>query len=44
MIAVEDEEGRIVSARGVRDDIVIASVDALVSGINRLSLLKKKVD
>ncbi|RLG32558.1 2-isopropylmalate synthase, partial [Methanosarcinales archaeon] len=44
MIAVEDEEGRIVSARGVRDDIVIASVDALVSGINRLSLLKKKVN
>ena len=42
MIVVEDEEGRIVSARGVRDDIVIASVEALVSGINRLFLLKRR--
>ncbi|OFV67215.1 MAG: protein containing Isopropylmalate/citramalate/homocitrate synthase [Candidatus Syntrophoarchaeum caldarius] len=42
MIAVEDEKGRIVTARGVREDIVLASVDALVSGINRLFFRKKR--
>jgi 2-isopropylmalate synthase len=41
VIKVEDREGNIVSARSVREDIVMASVEAMISGINK-SLLKKK--
>ena len=40
IIGVEDENGHIVSARAAREDIVMASVDALVSALNRL--LKKQ--
>ncbi|RJS68870.1 2-isopropylmalate synthase, partial [ANME-2 cluster archaeon] len=35
IIAVEDDDGRIVSARAAREDIVMASVEALVNAINR---------
>ncbi|MEM2924230.1 MAG: 2-isopropylmalate synthase [Methanocellales archaeon] len=41
VISVEDEKGSIVSARAAREDIVMASVEALISAINRLMLLKK---
>jgi 2-isopropylmalate synthase len=41
IIGVEDECGRIVTARSARDDIVMASVEALVSAINRLLLLEE---
>ncbi len=41
VISVEDEKGNIVSARAAREDIVMASVEALIGAINRLMLLKK---
>jgi len=40
VIGVEDGRGRKVSARSAREDIVMASVEALVSAINRLLLLE----
>ena len=39
-IAVEDETGRIVNARAAREDIVMASVEALVNAINRLIMVR----
>ncbi len=39
VIGVEDDRGRRVSAKSAREDIVMASVEALVSAINRLMLL-----
>jgi len=39
VIGVEDSKGRRVSARSAREDIVMASVEALVSAINRMLLL-----
>ncbi len=39
VIGVEDDRGRKVAARSAREDIVMASVEALVSAINRLMLL-----
>ncbi|HOT06841.1 MAG: 2-isopropylmalate synthase [Methanosaeta sp. PtaB.Bin039] len=42
IIAMEDEAGRKVSARSAREDIVMASVEALVSAINRLILLEER--
>ena len=42
VIGVEDDQGRKVSARSAREDIVMASVEALVSAINRLMLLNSK--
>ena len=41
IIKVEDKEGILVSARGAREDIVMASVEAMISGINKL-LIKRK--
>ena len=40
IIGVEDEKGNIVTSRAAREDIVMASVEALVSAINRLMLRK----
>lgn len=42
VIGVEDGSGRKVSARSAREDIVMASVEALVSAINRLMLLEDR--
>ncbi|RJS88272.1 2-isopropylmalate synthase [Candidatus Bathyarchaeota archaeon] len=42
IIKVEDDEGNIVSARGAREDIVMASVEAMINGINKLLLKKRK--
>ncbi len=39
VIGVEDDRGRKVAARSAREDIVMASVEALISAINRLMLL-----
>jgi 2-isopropylmalate synthase len=36
IIKVEDRDGNIVSARGAREDIVMASVEAMISGINKI--------
>lgn len=41
IIGVEDDRGRKVSARSAREDIVMASVEALVSAVNRLMLLEE---
>jgi len=42
LIKVEDKDGNIVSARGAREDIVMASVEAMISGINKSLLRKRK--
>jgi len=42
IIKVEDKDGNIVSARGAREDIVMASVEAMISGINKLLARRKK--
>ncbi|MHC1585054.1 MAG: 2-isopropylmalate synthase [Candidatus Syntropharchaeia archaeon] len=36
IVGVEDNEGRTMTARGVREDIVMASVEAYINAINRL--------
>jgi 2-isopropylmalate synthase len=41
VIGVEDDRGRRVSAKSAREDIVMASVEALVSAVNRLMLLEE---
>jgi len=40
IIKVEDKDGNVVSARGAREDIVMASVEAMINGINKI--LSKK--
>ncbi len=42
VIKVEDKHGRIVSARAANEDIVKASVTAMVNGINRLLLMQRE--
>jgi len=41
VIKVEDRDGNVVSAGGAREDIVTASVEAMINGINKI-LLKRK--
>ena len=41
IIKVEDREGNIVSARATHEDIVMASVEAMIDAINK-SLLKSR--
>ncbi len=40
IIKVEDKQGNIVSARGAREDVVMASVEAMINAINKI-LLKR---
>jgi len=40
IVKVEDERGNVVSARGAREDIVMASVEAMINALNKL-LLKR---
>jgi len=42
IIKVEDKDGNIVSARGAREDIVMASVEAMIEGINKMLLLRRR--
>lgn len=42
VIKVEDEKGHIVSARAAREDIVMASVEAMINGINKCLLKNRK--
>jgi 2-isopropylmalate synthase len=44
IIKVEDKDGNVVSARGAREDIVMASVEAMISGINKILSKKFKRD
>ena len=43
VIKVEDEQGHIVSARAAREDIVMASVEAMINGINKCLIRNRKV-
>jgi 2-isopropylmalate synthase len=43
VIKVEDEKGNIVSARAAREDIVMASVEAMVNGINKCLIKTRKL-
>jgi 2-isopropylmalate synthase len=42
MVGVEDGKGRMVTARAAREDIVQASVEALVSAMNRLAAMPEE--
>jgi 2-isopropylmalate synthase len=42
VIKVEDEKGNLVSARAASEDIVMASVEAMINGINKLLLKSHK--
>jgi len=42
MVKVMDEAGRVVSGRGVREDIVMAGVEAIINAANRLIRLYEK--
>lgn len=42
IIKVEDKDGNVISARGAREDIVMASVESMINGINRLLLKRRK--
>jgi 2-isopropylmalate synthase len=42
VIKVEDERGNIVSARAAREDIVMASVEAMINGINKCLIKNRK--
>jgi 2-isopropylmalate synthase len=41
IIEVEDKDGNVVSARSANEDIVKASVEAMITGINRLLLRQR---
>jgi hypothetical protein len=40
-VKLEDDHGNIYIAKGVREDVVIASVDAMINGINRYFVGRK---
>ncbi|MEM0011236.1 MAG: 2-isopropylmalate synthase [Candidatus Bathyarchaeia archaeon] len=42
IVKVEDKEGNVMSARAAREDIVIASVEAMINGINEILRKRKK--
>jgi 2-isopropylmalate synthase len=43
VIKVEDEKGQVVSARAAREDIVMASVEAMINGINKCLIKSRKL-
>jgi len=44
IIKVEDKYGNMVSARGAREDIVMASVEAMINGINKILIKSREVE
>jgi 2-isopropylmalate synthase len=42
VIKVEDENGNIISARAAREDIVMASVEAMINGINKCLIKNRR--
>ncbi|TRO50351.1 2-isopropylmalate synthase, partial [Candidatus Bathyarchaeota archaeon] len=42
VIKVEDDKGNIISARAAREDIVMASVEAMINGINKCLIKNRK--
>jgi len=43
VIKVEDNEGNVVSARAAREDIVMASVEAMINGINKCLIKRRRL-
>ena len=43
LVKVEDEDGNLASARAAGADIVVVSVEAMINGINRIMLKRKKM-
>ncbi|MEM1525236.1 MAG: alpha-isopropylmalate synthase regulatory domain-containing protein, partial [Nitrososphaerales archaeon] len=41
LIKVEDKDGNIAAARATGEDIVVASVDAMIEGINKILLRRR---
>jgi 2-isopropylmalate synthase len=44
LVKLEDSKGNMAMGRAAREDIVMASVEAMISGINRILLLSRKTD
>ncbi|MEE9594860.1 MAG: alpha-isopropylmalate synthase regulatory domain-containing protein, partial [Candidatus Hydrothermarchaeales archaeon] len=42
MIKLEDTKGNVAIGRAAREDIVMASVEAMISGVNRMFLIREK--
>ncbi|MEE8167423.1 MAG: 2-isopropylmalate synthase [Candidatus Hydrothermarchaeales archaeon] len=42
MVKLEDGKGHLATGRAAREDIVMASVEAMISGINRIFLMRRK--
>jgi 2-isopropylmalate synthase len=42
LVKLEDSKGNVVTGRAAREDIVMASVEAMISGINRLFLMRER--
>ncbi len=42
LVKLEDNSGHMVSGRAAREDIVTASIEAVISGINRILLMREK--
>jgi isopropylmalate/citramalate/homocitrate synthase-like protein len=43
VIKVEDKDGNVVSARAAREDIVMASVEAMIDGINKCLIKRRRL-
>jgi len=43
VIKVEDKDGNVVSARAAREDIVMASVEAMINGINKCLIKRRRL-
>ncbi len=43
VIKVEDNEGNVMSARAAREDVVMASVEAMINGINKVLLRRRRL-
>ena len=43
VVKVEDKDGNVVSARAAREDIVMASVEAMINGINKCLLKRRRM-
>ncbi len=42
LVKLEDKSGHVVSGRAAREDIVTASIEAMISGINRIFLMRER--
>ena len=43
VIKVEDKDGNVVSARAAREDVVMASVEAMINGINKCLIKRRRL-